>query len=241
MQTIISTHSAHIVTESDFEDIRYFKRGSEGTYSKNLKELETYYDKAGHNEHYKFLKQYLTIHRSQLFFADKAILVEGETERILLPAMMRKKDQSDEAEAWETGIQSPVPLLSQNISIVEVGAHSQIFEIFLDFIGIKTLITGATHTTNKALQFFFNVGPELNYFLKLKSEEKRVHKNKDTNQWGSNPTGQIMCAYQISETNENSTAYHARSFEDVFLMLIDNSWVVPVMGVVILTRHNFQV
>ncbi|AYA39131.1 hypothetical protein H8F46_00250 [Xenorhabdus nematophila] len=144
-------------------------------------------------------------------------------------------------------------MLSQNISIVEVGAHSQIFEIFLDFIGIKTLIitdidsavkkdrtakegqskinkkghpitdlrahevTGATHTTNKALQFFFNVGPELNYFLKLKSEEKRVHKNKDTNQWGSNPTGQIMCAYQISETNENSTAYHARSFEDVFL------------------------
>ncbi|WP_052145741.1 ATP-dependent nuclease [Xenorhabdus nematophila] len=91
LQTIISTHSAHIVTESDFEDIRYFKRGSEGTYSKNLKELETYYDKAGHNEHYKFLKQYLTIHRSQLFFADKAILVEGETERILLPAMMRKK------------------------------------------------------------------------------------------------------------------------------------------------------
>ncbi|MCG3471767.1 ATP-dependent endonuclease [Xenorhabdus bovienii] len=253
LQTIISTHSAHIVTESDFEDIRYFKRGSGGTYSKNLKDLETHYNNAGHNEHYKFLKQYLTIHRSQLFFADKAILVEGETERILLPAMMRKKDQSDEAEAWETGIQSPVPLLSQNISVVEVGAHSQIFEIFLDFIGIKTLIItdidsaveenrtaedgqsktnkeghpikdlcahevmGATHTTNKALQFFFNVGPELNYFLELKSEEKRVHKNKATNQWGNNPAGQIMCAYQISEANADSTAYHARSFEDAFL------------------------
>ncbi|WP_118986618.1 ATP-dependent nuclease [Photorhabdus sp. CRCIA-P01] len=253
LQTIISTHSAHIVTESDFEDIRYFKRGSGGTYSKNLKDLETYYNNAGHNEHYKFLKQYLTIHRSQLFFADKAILVEGETERILLPAMMRKKDQSDEAESWETGIQSPVPLLSQNISVVEVGAHSQIFEIFLDFIGIKTLIitdidsameqnrtakdgqskinkeghpikdlcahevTGATHTTNKALQFFFNVGPKLNYFLELKSEEKRVHKNKATNKWGSNPAGQIMCVYQILETNVDSAAYHARSFEDAFL------------------------
>ncbi len=33
-----------------------------------------------------------------------------------------------------------LPLLSQNISIVEVGAYSQIFDQFIDFLGIRTLV-----------------------------------------------------------------------------------------------------
>ncbi|MEI7613275.1 MAG: ATP-dependent endonuclease [Betaproteobacteria bacterium] len=140
LQTILSTHSAHIVAESDFDDIKYFKRRDGETQSKSLRDLEALYKNGGRGGYYKFLKQYLTLHRSQLFFADKAILVEGDTERILLPAMMRKKDQLDAATGWETGNQPPVPLLSQNISVIEVGAYSQIFEIFLDFIGVKTLI-----------------------------------------------------------------------------------------------------
>lgn len=44
--------------------------------------------------------------------------------------MMKKLDQE---------IIGP-PLLSQNISIVEVGAYSHIFEKFIDFIGVKSLI-----------------------------------------------------------------------------------------------------
>lgn len=140
LQTVVSTHSAHIVAESDFDDIKYFKRTDGNTQSKSLKELEAMYEAAGNEGHYKFLKQYLTLHRSQLFFADKAILVEGDTERVLLPAMMRRIDQADLATAWEAGTAPPLPLLSQNISLIEVGAHSHIYEIFLDFIGVKTLI-----------------------------------------------------------------------------------------------------
>lgn len=140
LQTILSTHSAHIVAECDFDDIKYFKKAGAETQSQCLRDLKSLYEASGNDGHYRFLKQYLTLHRSQLFFADKAILVEGDTERILLPAMMRKLDQVDEAAAWEAGIVPPLPLLSQNISIIEVGAHSQVFEIFLDFIGVKTLI-----------------------------------------------------------------------------------------------------
>ncbi|PHV34937.1 ATP-dependent endonuclease [Janthinobacterium sp. BJB312] len=140
LQTLVSTHSAHIVAESDFDDIKYFLKTEVGTRSKSLRNLDTLYKATGKGNYYRFLKQYLTLHRSQLFFADKAILFEGDTERILLPAMMRKKDQYDELLAWEAGATAPLPLLSQNISLVEVGAHAQIFEIFLDFIGVKTLI-----------------------------------------------------------------------------------------------------
>jgi len=140
LQTLLSTHSAHIVAESDFNDIKYFLKTGEGTRSKSLRNLECLYELAGKGDYYKFLKQYLTLHRSQLFFADKAILFEGDTERILLPAIMRKMDLQDEMNAWETGEPAALPLLSQNISLVEVGAHAQIFEIFLNFIGVKSLI-----------------------------------------------------------------------------------------------------
>lgn len=252
LQTILSTHSAHIVAESDFDDIKYFRRIEGETQSRSLKELGGLYKAAGKSGHYAFLKQYLTLNRSQLFFADKAILVEGDTERILLPAMMRKVDQNDAVNAWQSGEYPPVALLSQNISVIEVGAHSQIYEIFLHFIGVKTLIITdidsaleeavleedgspaltkdgkpksvlrarevdkATHTTNHALQFFHNVGPEVGYFLGLKVEQKAVWKDVATGKWGPKPGGQLLCAYQICETDSDGNGYHARSFEDAF-------------------------
>jgi len=98
LQTIVSTHSSHIASKSDFNDIKYFKKENNQVVSKNLQDLEAEYngdnDEEG-RQHFKFLKQYLTLHRAELFFADKAIFIEGDTERILLPAMMKKIDQED--------------------------------------------------------------------------------------------------------------------------------------------------
>lgn len=137
LQTILSTHSSYIVSESDFEDIKYFKKTNDSVTSKNLKNLKDYYNDG---QHYTFLKQYLTIHRSELFFADKAVFIEGDTERVLLPAMMMKVDQEDIIRDLSTGSKSPIPLLSQNISMIEVGAYSHIFEKFVNFIGVRSLI-----------------------------------------------------------------------------------------------------
>jgi len=137
MQTIITTHSSHITTESDFNDIKYFFKTKDcHVFAKNLKDLEIEYSKNKEKgeQQFKFLKQYLTLNRSELFFADKAIFIEGDTERILLPAMMRKIDQMEKDKV------NNIPMLSQNISIVEVGAFSHIFERFIEFIGVKSLI-----------------------------------------------------------------------------------------------------
>ncbi|PQZ69329.1 ATP-dependent endonuclease [Achromobacter sp. MYb9] len=136
LQTVITTHSSHIVAESDFDDVKYLKRiaTTNGVDARSLKSLKEEYSlDADSKKHYKFLKQYLTLNRAELFFADKVIFVEGDTERILLPAMMRKLDQEfPDAEC--------PPLLSQYVSVVEVGAHAQIFEKFINFIGVKALV-----------------------------------------------------------------------------------------------------
>lgn len=230
LQYIVSTHSSHIVAESDFNDIKYLKKGDNNSIiAKNLKSLEKEYIENGEEKNYKFLKQYLTLNRAELFFADKAILIEGDTERILLPAMMKKIDIED-----ITG----TPLLSQNVSIVEVGAYSQVFEKFIDFIGAKTLIItdidsaqnnrekcaveddSAVISTNSSLAFFLRDN-NLSNLLSKTIEEKTLLKINTTNEigeiqkkWITNENGHLLITYQSKELE-----YTARSFEDSFFHL----------------------
>jgi len=220
LQTIISTHSSHIASKSDFNDIKYFKKENNQVISKNLKDLEKEYVDNAEEQKYKFLKQYLTLYRAELFFADKAIFIEGDTERIILPAMMKKIDQADEGDS--------LPLLSQNISIVEVGAYAHIFEKFIDFIGVKSLVvtdidsakedtnkcqvrdTNAQLTTNASLTYFYDDNT-LTFYIGLTLESKRLLKDQTTKKWVQDENGHLMCIYQIDEEG-----YHARSFEDAF-------------------------
>lgn len=247
LQTVLSTHSSYIVSESDFEDIKYFKKSQSGVISKNLKALKDYYQDS---QHYTFLKQYLTIHRSELFFADKAVFIEGDTERVLLPAMMLKIDQEDLIEEIKSGNISNIPLLSQNISMIEVGAYSHIFEKFVNFIGVRSLIitdidssamlplldkdkqpkldkqnqikfglqkcrvAEGTNTTNASLRFFYK-SDDLGFYCALNTSQKTLEKI-DESIWSSSPDGNLLCAYQTSETNTEGESYHARSFEDAF-------------------------
>lgn len=222
IQYIISTHSSHIVTESDFDDIKYLKKvGNCEVISKNLKSLEDEYKKEDKEQHFKFLKQYLTINRAELFFADKAILIEGDTERILLPAIMKKLDAEN----------SNNPLLSQNISIVEVGAYSHVFEKFIDFVGIKTLIitdldsanagrekrkvsdNSAVISTNASIAFFIGTNSLKELIGKTKSERSLIKCHKK-NKWVTDENGHLLITYQIEENG-----YHGRSFEDTFFNL----------------------
>lgn len=240
LQYIVSTHSSHIVAESKFDDIKYLKKVNKNqVISKNLKDLEKEYFENGEEQNYRFLKQYLTLNRAELFFTDKAIFIEGDTERILLPAIMKKIDNEYPDDK----------LLSQNISIVEVGAHSQIFEKFIDFIGLKSLIitdidsyylkpeleddgkTQKTHNngnlkwqsqkcpandplakliSNNSLKFFHKKKDDLKYYRELKLNWKIVRKNKKKI-WNSNRKGNLLLVYQTEEE-----CYHARSFEDAF-------------------------
>lgn len=209
--------------------------------AKNLKDLENEYTKDKEIQNYKFLKQYLTLHRAELFFADKAIFIEGDTERILLPAMMKKIDQDNPDN----------PLLSQNISIVEVGNYSHIFEKFIDFFGIKSLIitdidsaktiqednetktikckvdsTEEAITTNASLKFFYEKEKISDYKDKKvdtltlsKKEETDTTSNQTTKKWKLDTDGKLVCVYQTKEKNSDTLEYHARSFEDSFFHL----------------------
>ena len=253
VQTLITTHSSHIVAECDFDDIKYFCRVSPyAVISKNLCSLEAEYkdETDTNNKRYKFLKQYLTLNYAEVFFADKVILYEGDTERILLPAMMRKIDQEEEV--------SGMPLLSQNISIIAAGANAQLFSSLLAFLDIKTLIITdidavkgnqkidkngtkriyyeacmveeGEKTSNNALNYYFADAldgwkkRDLTFFKKRNKKQKIL--SYIQGKWRQNKDGNLMIAYQTKE-EENGKEYYPRSFEDAFFccnrqFIIDN-------------------
>ena len=132
VQFIVSTHSSHVANAASFEAIRYFLPASVGrvryTKIKDLREGLRDTPK----DHRSFLHQYLTLTRCDLFFADKAVLIEGTSERLLLPVIIEKLEKA-EPEAPK--------LSSQYMATMEVGgAYAHLFFALLDFLELRTLI-----------------------------------------------------------------------------------------------------
>lgn len=130
-QLIVSTHSSHIAHETEFASLRYFRRmpinlvkGSVPV-SRVVSLSQTF----GDDETTKrFVKRYLKITHCDLFFADGAILVEGPTERIIVPHMVRSRG------AYKY-------LTSRYITWLEIGgSHSHRLKALLADLGLTTLI-----------------------------------------------------------------------------------------------------
>ena len=228
LQTFISTHSSHIVSQCNFSDLRYFKLKEGNINIKNFyTDLEVKYK--GEEEYFKFLKQYLTLYSSELFFAEKIIFIEGTTEKMLLPYFISQYDKLVKT--------SENKISSQNISIIEVGANSKVFKHFLEFLEIKTLIitdidttkleiipatsvnkesssyngcqvSEGENTSNYSIKEFLNI-PEKTKITEIAEWFKKLKTNslQDDSHY-------IKIAYQIEEIE-----YHARSFEDAFISI----------------------
>lgn len=224
LQTVITTHSAQIVSKCDFKDIRYLL--NENNHNIKIKnfhsELKELY--AAEVEEFKFVEQYLTLQASELFFANKIIFIEGSTEKMLLPYFINKFDEEKKS------IHNYIPISSQNISIVEVGANAEAFDKLVKFLDIQTLIItdidttlktqnqngktvyeanrveGATHTSNATIKKYFDAP------LISSGEYAEWFDNLKNNNLAISDTTKIKVFYQTTENN-----YHARSFEDAFI------------------------
>ncbi len=211
VQFIVTTHSSHVANQADFRAIRYFLTTRNGESKTDIKDLRIGLKKSNLKDGEKFLHKYLELTRCDLFFADKAILIEGQTERILLPKIIKENSSG---------------LRTQYISIVEVGgAYAHIFFDFLNFLEIKTLIITDIDTT---------VEPG---GVKCKVEVGKSTSNACIKEWFSRPgvkvkqlsgtdlikksandkvIGLIRIAYQIPETGTDAKNC-GRSFEESFI------------------------
>lgn len=79
-----------------------------------------------------FPHQYMTLTKCDLYFADKAIMVEGAMERILMPRLRQIVDRE---------LDEPHKLVRQYVMTMEVGgAFAHLFYPLVDFLELKTLI-----------------------------------------------------------------------------------------------------
>ncbi|TFW09442.1 ATP-dependent endonuclease [Oxalobacteraceae bacterium OM1] len=124
-QMVITTHSPHILYERGFKPIRYFRRKKAGSEQRTeVLNLSAFYQAQPDDR--DFLERYLKLTHCDLFFADAAILVEGNVERLLLPVMIQKVAK---------------PLRSACLCILEVGgAFGHRFQSLIEFLGLTTLI-----------------------------------------------------------------------------------------------------
>jgi len=221
VQFIISTHSSHIANEASFDSIRYFITGEISATDRNkhtrIKDLSKGLAKTS-GEVREFLHKYMTLTRCDLLFADKAILVEGATERIILPVMIKKNDGTRELKYC---------LSNQYISLMEVGgAYARNFFPLLEFLEIQALIitdidttnkprgsssyskckvSAGTHTSNATIMAWFNYDANnlaSSAVLLAKTQVEKTKKN-------------MYLAYQLPETN---TEPCGRSFEPAFML-----------------------
>jgi len=127
-QMILSTHSSHIAHEIDFTCLRYFRREPSGSKGKvpsaTVVNLSTTFGKGDKTS--QFATRYLKTTHCDLFFADAAILVEGPTERMLIPHFVRHH----------------YPELDKSyVSLLEIGgSHAHRLKPLIESLGLLTLI-----------------------------------------------------------------------------------------------------
>jgi predicted ATP-dependent endonuclease of OLD family len=164
----------------------------------------------------EFLHKYLSLTKCDLYFADKAILIEGATERLLLPEIIKKSDAAEQTK-----------LRSKYLSVIEVGgAYMHHFYKFIDFLELKTLIitdidsvkktVGEITTTYPSSMFregthTSNVGLSNWYGFDGYIELTQILNKPETDK----VSGCRRISYQIAE---DGSVLIGRSFEDAFIL-----------------------
>lgn len=214
VQFVVTTHSPHMANEARFESIRYFLSTEEanGVRHSIIKDFRHGLDEVDAAER-DFLHQYLTLTRCDLFFADKAVLIEGTSERLLLPTMIRKGDETA-ADGAKLG--------RQYLTVMEVGgAYAHRFFGLLNFLELRALVitdidsvrinkdkkreaapvADSEFTSNGCLKEWFGNDVSPAELIQKTPNEKSADNRR--------------VAYQIPEQDG---APCARSFEDAFIL-----------------------
>lgn len=215
VQFIVSTHSSHLANAAQFDAIRYFLNeptAHAGVRRTKVKDFRRGAEAISPEER-RFLQQYMTLTKCDLYFADKAILVEGATERILMPRISKIVDAD---------LPAGSKLGSQYITTIEAGgAHAQVFYPLLEFLELKTLVitdldavrlldskwrkcpcADGERTSNSALRAWFDEPHISVHDLMAKTAADKTK-------------GFCRIAYQMPE---DGSVHCARSYEDALIL-----------------------
>lgn len=208
VQFIVTTHSSHMANRASFDCIRYFLpvHDQENNTTTKIKDLSTGLSSLSEDDK-DFLHKYMTLTRCDLLFADKIVLIEGASERIVLPAIIKKIDD-----------ENVVPsLASQYLGILEVGgAYAHKFFPLLDFLELPALVITDIDATKDSKVSPVSTADKISnacikeWFSKPDISPQDLISQKDAQKIKTNR----RIAYQIPESG---STYCGRSFEESFI------------------------
>jgi putative ATP-dependent endonuclease of the OLD family len=226
-QLLITTHSSHITASSGLTPVRYFRR--KGTHA-TIKDLMTFKSSRSNEDQKKafdFVAQYLTVTRCDLFFCDKAVLVEGAVERLLLPRML------------ELAAAAGHDLTQIYLSVVEVGgAYAHVFRDFIQFLEVPTLIiTDLDSVDNDRKKCPVASGTSSsNSTLKSWLPGKTTLSDIRSSKFEDCTEGSVRIAFQTPETDGGRCG---RSFEEAFCYA-NSGWLVANSSLLVGTGELFD-
>ncbi len=161
-QMVVSTHSSHIAHESQFSDLRYFRRVPAGETADvptssvmNLTEVF-----GSSDETQRFVTRYLRTTHCDLFFADAVVLIEGTAERIMIPHFIRNFYPQ---------------LRERYISFLEIaGSHAHRLRPLIETLRIPTLIVTDLDPTKPKFPY---------HKANPRREESLITRNQTLKEW----------------------------------------------------------
>lgn len=109
IQFILTTHSPNIASKVDLKSLIICKSNNVFPLGEDYTYLGEEIEKRKYDNSYEYLKRFLDVTKSNLFFAKGVILVEGWSEELLIPEIAKKFD-------------SNLDLTKKEVSIVNVGS-----------------------------------------------------------------------------------------------------------------------
>ncbi|WP_088825277.1 AAA family ATPase [Listeria goaensis] len=174
---LITTHSSEVVRESKMERLRVLRRIN--AFNGKLFDLRDFYNQK--NIEKNFYEIMYTINFSDIIFADKIIMYEGDTERMLIKSLLNL-DEYDS-------------LREQYLSYVQVGgAYAFKYNPLIEFLNLKTLVITdidyeksatsisdilASKSTNYTINSYYSLATETATEEETKIEDIYEWKNKE--------------------------------------------------------------
>ena len=126
VQSVLTTHSHEVVRAASISKLRVLRQVNH--FKCDLFDLQEFQNANKSNEDLlEFYNWFYSINFPDIIFADKIIMYEGDTERMLIKSILRSKDFEQ--------------LRNNYISFVQVGgAYAHNYKPIIDFLGIKTAL-----------------------------------------------------------------------------------------------------
>ena len=210
LQGFITTHSHEVVRGAKLSQLRVLRKVN--SFKCSLYDLRSFHNNLeGMPELLDFYNYFYAISFPDIIFADKVILYEGDTERMLINSLL-KADQT------------PFPKLkSQYLSFVQVGgAYAVNYEPILKYLDIKSLIItdidyGKECNTKNEIEVSRSTNDSINKLLNMKVKTENTKTIKEIYSCREDNEPYVLIGDNICLTFQGEKDGYTRTLEEAML------------------------